>query len=1408
MHTKIKRILAILLSFVMLLGMLPAVYAADRSLSQVVTDPQEDMPELTLPNGDFETGDATNWVLTGLPENPVRQNEWNEPNTSWTLNLWANDNEAVEIHAQYPVKLTAGTYKFSFFISGEGKDSQLKWKVLSGETTLIEAAETVTTVDWNVWNTVETDSFTLTEPTEVVFDFGGTGPVKYWGDLDDLKLFGTGAIVSEGPDHEPTIAVEKVNGVDSDDFMRGTDVSSYLSIVNSGAVFYDYEGNPLDNQGFFDLLAEAGFNYIRLRVWNDPFDADDNGYGGGNCDVNAALQMGQWATNAGMKVLIDFHYSDFWADPGKQKAPKAWSGYTVDQKAAAVDEFTYNSLKTLLDGGVNVGMVQVGNETTNSICGESAWANKAKIFSAGSAAVRRISAEYEHPILVAIHFTNPERSGNYASQAKNLNDYNVDYDVFASSWYPYWHGTTANLTSVLKQVADTYGKQVVVAETSWAWTLDDGDGHENTVRVGNNDGNAAYAFSQQGQADELVSAAKAVTAVGSAGVGVFYWENAWIPVQYAYDENGTLDQTILASNKAKWEEFGSGWASSYAAEYDPTDAGVWFGGSAVDNQAMFDFTGKALDSLWTWEYMMTGTEEAVEQEIVSIEAPELVFEQGATLSLPSEIAVTYLVGGVAYESVTWDQDDISDVDMNTPGIYQVHGVVSTQLGDREIVATVTVNYPNLLLNPSFEEADMSMYTYENGSRTGDDPHTGSRSFHFYNAAAKTVKLEQSITLEPGTYSFSLFAQGDAKGSEDIYIYVKVGDSEPVTQSFTLAGWAVWQNPEVEFEVTEAVTVTVGLHLAFGAGGWGTVDDLSLHRSTEAPAPVSPVYYLVGSMNNWTAEEAYKLTAGENAGEFVLTGVALEAGTTLKIVDAVNEAWYPDGVGNDYTVTENGTYDVSFYPAGEMGEAYHYGYFKLTKQGEQPPEPETAYYLFGWINNADYPAEGLGDYKFTDGKLTATFEEDSYVAVQTNTGKQYMTAGWLGNVNTATLYDKTTISNPDKLKVPGGVELEFTLTVNDDGTLTLSYTGADVPQPQDPVYYLVGSMNDWTADEAYKLTAGENEGEFVLTGVALEAGAEVKVKDEPNDLWYPNGGNYVVAEAGTYDVSFYPAGTDLEGYTEGVLKLTKQGPCPTGHAYGAPEWTWNADNTAATAKFTCASCGDVQTLDAEITETVLTEAKPHVAGEKKLTATVTFEGNDYTDEKTVAIEAQPCPCADFEDMPEYGTPEHEAIDWAFENGITAGLSATEFGTNKTLNRAQAATFLYAAADKPAVDSTATLSFNDVVPSNWYYTPVLWASTNGLVTGYGDNTFKPNNALTRAQILTILYAWAGKPAVDEYTNPYSDVVAKNWYYAPAVWAYSAGIEKGENGKFAQGTLCTRATFVLYLYRHMTGNCLLED
>lgn len=114
-----------------------------------------------------------------------------------------------------------------------------------------------------------------------------------------------------------------------------------LSVENSGAVYYNFDG---EKQDVFQTLAESGVNYIRLRVWNDPYDADGNGYGGGNNDLPTAIELGKRATKYKMKVCIDFHYSDFWADPKRQHAPKAWAGMSVNEKADALYAYTIDSL--------------------------------------------------------------------------------------------------------------------------------------------------------------------------------------------------------------------------------------------------------------------------------------------------------------------------------------------------------------------------------------------------------------------------------------------------------------------------------------------------------------------------------------------------------------------------------------------------------------------------------------------------------------------------------------------------------------------------------------------------------------------------------------------------------------------------------------------------------------------------------------------------------------------------------------------------------------------------------------------------------------------------------------------------------------------------------------------------------
>ena len=358
-------------------------------------------------------------------------------------------------------------------------------------------------------------------------------------------------------------------------FILGMDASCVPSLEAGGVKYYNKEGQEQD---VFEILAENGINYIRVRVWNHPYDRDGNGYGGGNCDIENALEIGKRATRYGMKLLVDFHYSDFWADPGKQMAPLDWKDMNIEEKTVALYQFTCESLTKLKDAGVDVGMVQIGNETNGGLAGETAWENMAKLFSAGARAVRDTLPE----ALVAVHFTNPEKPGAYEYYGQQLDAFGVDYDVFATSYYPLWHGTLENLQKVLTHIHETYGKQVLVAETAHPYTSADLDFHPNTVTA---DSQTPYPKTVEGQAAWVQDVANAVSQIG--GMGVFYWEGTWIGAGGStYEENRTL-----------WETYGSGWASSFAGAYDPKDAGKYYGGCAVENQAFFDSNGRMLGSL-------------------------------------------------------------------------------------------------------------------------------------------------------------------------------------------------------------------------------------------------------------------------------------------------------------------------------------------------------------------------------------------------------------------------------------------------------------------------------------------------------------------------------------------------------------------------------------------------------------------------------------------------------------------------------------------------------------------------------------------------------------------------------------------------------------------------------------------
>ena len=428
------------------------------------------------------------------------------------------------------------------------------------------------------------------------------------------------------------VTIKKVKGM-SESSIRGMDISSYLALKKAGVKYYDYEGNETP---LLKVLHDNGINYIRIRIWNDPFNADGETYGGGGNDVSTGVEIAKEAAQYDMKVLLDFHYSDFWAEPAVQLVPKAWKKdvNNTEKMCSDVYDFTKESIQKFKDGGANIGMVQVGNEITNGLLGiysnrdkgESfnvIWGDKKKstevnkYLKAGIKAVR----EYTPQALVALHLETPN-VWKYKTIMNTWKRDNVDYDVLGSSYYPFWSiAAKANTPKTLKDVqtlAASYGKMFAVFETSWVNSLNDGDGTPNSIGDSTNTG--AYEVGPQGQVNELTDLYDTVLSQDN-GLGTFYWEGAWIPVKAGW--------TNWEYNKQIADQYGTGWASKGALGYFP-DSKMYYkgkaawGGTSWDNQALFDINGYPLQSLKFYKDSVSkGKEQIIALKIVDKNGKEV-----------------------------------------------------------------------------------------------------------------------------------------------------------------------------------------------------------------------------------------------------------------------------------------------------------------------------------------------------------------------------------------------------------------------------------------------------------------------------------------------------------------------------------------------------------------------------------------------------------------------------------------------------------------------------------------------------------------------------------------------------------------------------------------------------------------
>ena len=644
--------------------------------------------------------------------------------------------------------------------------------------------------------------------------------------LSAVLLFAACAQTIEVTDVSPkekiegsTVFVEKVEGLE-EDFILGMDASCVPALEASGVKYYNFDGREQD---VFRTLAENGINYIRVRVWNDPFDSSGRGYGGGNCTIDTALEIGKRATAYGMKLLVNFHYSDFWADPGKQMAPKAWKGMEIEEKAQALYAYTRDSLKKLKQAGVAVGMVQIGSETNGHFCGEKTWFNMQQLFSAGSRAVREVFPD----ALEAVHFANPEKAGSYDTYAAKLDYYKVDYDVFASSYYPFWHGSLENLSQVLTGIHNTYGKKVMVMETSYAYTPEDTDFNGNTI----SDGSAVakdYPYTVQGQTRSVQNVIKTVASI-PGGIGVVYWEGTWI----------TVGQNSWEDNHEKWEQFGSGWASSYAAGYDPEDAGKYYGGSAVDNQALFGPDGKPLESLRVFHLVRYGNKVPLKAD--ALEDTVLEFDIGDPVVLPDTVNAVMSDGSSSPVAVKWDVTAAQLESMAAgPGKHTVTGTADGM----KAAAYISIVEFNYLKNAGFEDGTPEPWVitdlggadqlYPEEKQT--DSLSGAWHMHFWSAKTDSVEfiLEQTPEkLAAGKYKFTVAIMGGDGGRTEIYAFVKRNGEIVQTAPLAITSYGNWDTATVRgIEYDGQGALTVGIYVkgqGAGNGAWGKIDDAALNK---------------------------------------------------------------------------------------------------------------------------------------------------------------------------------------------------------------------------------------------------------------------------------------------------------------------------------------------------------------------------------------------------------------------------------------------------------------------------------------------------------------------------------------------------------------------------------------------------
>lgn len=622
---------------------------------------------------------------------------------------------------------------------------------------------------------------------------------------------------------DETVDDLKVIPVEFDnDFIFGVDMSSIIAVEEAGGVFYNSDGTEQD---VFEILSDYGINYVRIRLWHNPYNADGEPFGGGNNDTNTGIEIAKRAARVGMKIALDFHYSDFWADPGKQNVPYAWESLSDAELKEAIYDYTFDTIKAFEDEGVRPHMVQIGNEINNgmvypkgrvSIYG---YDKLAEYLSMGLNAVNDINPE----IKTVIHIAEGASIQRVTYFFDQIIENGVEFDVIGLSYYSFWHGTMEEFKETLKEVATKYSHEVAIMEYSYGYT-DYSNEFSNNIYSSGLEEAGGYKTSMQGQVSYIRDVNEAIASIDT-GIGSFYWEPAWLAVD------------------------GAGWATEGAIEYlERQDDAVGIGDVSWANQALFSFTGKVLPTIEVFN-LMKGSQVIDEVVLEYDETMDFVLNIRSNDSLPEKLIVYTNLDRRTTLPIVWNQSELDAI--TETGNYTVTGTV--QDGDATLTVTCNVEaFDNYVLNSSFEEGgrvanDVTDFSNvaswdvtqsvagavkieSKNARTVENQ--GSNNLNLWASQAYTFEMTQEITLQPGTYTLSVWARSADKMAEAT-LFVKIDGSIHTSEEIVYgASWSDWTLNSITFTIDESETILIGLNGDCSSESWAHFDDFALRTVEE------------------------------------------------------------------------------------------------------------------------------------------------------------------------------------------------------------------------------------------------------------------------------------------------------------------------------------------------------------------------------------------------------------------------------------------------------------------------------------------------------------------------------------------------------------------------------------------------